>query len=289
MESEHAGRGELEALTNRLDELVADRRDDEAAAVCEAISDRYADDRDPEVVDRVAGVMAARCWCLRKSGDGRQLIAAVAELQDQFGDASAPWLARCAARGLFEQIAWLVQARATETALAVSETLISRFDDAASLEVRDALAESLSWSASHLAGGAWRGRRRRICQAVRMYELLIANFADSPDPALHKLAVSAKLNRAPLTIMLARPRSAWSAFTEVFALDQSDLAEITTSAELAPGGGYYKTAELAAVIGAAKPRRTRGDDAAAEAIRQDTATRGSVSRRIAARLVRRLG
>lgn len=240
---------------------------------------------------------------LAQSGDGKRPLGAVAQLNDRFGDASDPWLIKCAARGTFEEVWWLLRSGDADAALAASDTLINRFEQERNPKARNALGEVLSSTASQLASAGELRRqplalamlvllplrdaassaytsakarlpatpaalrhahpstrlvglmtksnslRRRLDQALRIYDLLIANFDSSEDPSLHKLAVGAKLNRGTILSVLGRARTARSAWRDIYALTPTELAMITTTAQAHPDGGYDSTAVAARVSG----------------------------------------
>jgi hypothetical protein len=107
----------------------------------------------------------------------------------------------------------------------------------------------------------WCARRRRLLQAVRVYDLLVGRFRAAEDPALRKVATGAAINRAVSLVVLERFTQARAAFRDLFSEHDLGLVEIVNSARPGQDGSYNPTDRAAAILALAHPthNQPRGD------------------------------
>lgn len=271
------------------------------AAVAQ-LNDRFGDASDPWLSQCAArGPFEQVWWCLR-SGDTSAALAASEALISRFerGDNLD------VRDGLGETLLWTASQLAWTGPLGSQPLLMAVLSVS---PLVDATASAFAWviarsTAAHVAlpHTHWptpvadlitetKSRRQRLEQALRIYELLIANYDDRLDPSLHKLAVGAKLNRGMVLNALGRHRSARSAWRDIFALSPTELAMITTTAQPHPDGGYTITQQVAAIVSAVSSpsgRPSEGEPAAQTMRNTLNTDRSTVGGRIFARLLRSL-
>jgi hypothetical protein len=99
---------------------------------------------------------------------------------------------------------------------------------------------------------SWMGRchdlRRRVAHAVGIYDLLIQRFSAEPDPAVRRIAVSARLHRGAVLLFLGRYRAAAREIEGWFAIDEDSIAAVLQAARPSAGGGYSGSDRAAALL-----------------------------------------
>jgi hypothetical protein len=103
-------------------------------------------------------------------------------------------------------------------------------------------------------------RRRRLLQALRVYDELIERFRDAQDPAVRKVATDAAINRAVSLVVLGRFPQAHAAFSDLFSEHDLGLVGIVNGAR-SREDGYNPTERAAAILALAQPTHNQpGDD-----------------------------
>jgi tetratricopeptide (TPR) repeat protein len=168
-----------------------ERWDEAIAAADDGLARLAAADADPADGDfRVATLMYNKAWALRRLGRRDEELDALAGIEARFGAASAepgvdPDLRRQVVHALDLRAATLIDLARDEEVVAVCDTMIVRFADAADAGTRAEVAEACRRRAHALEVLA------RFDEAIAAYRDTLLRFGGDEDPAVRPVVVAA--------------------------------------------------------------------------------------------------
>ncbi len=108
----------------------------------------------------------------------------------------------------------------------------------------------------------------RVSHSVRIYESLIARFADDTDPDVRGIATRAQINLGVMLFALGRYRAAVVAFNQYFSIEEASIAAVLRSARQGSDGAYQPTDVAAAML--AKTMPTGGQQSSMDTLAKAT-------------------